>query len=37
LTPSRRGSRHYSPAGCRMLSAGVLNFLARRIEQQADL
>jgi hypothetical protein len=28
--------RHYSPAGCRMLSAGVLNFLARRLEQQAD-
>ena len=28
--------RHYSPAGYRMLSAGVLNFLALRIEQQAD-
>jgi hypothetical protein len=28
--------RQYSPAGHRMLSAGVLNFLARRIEQQAE-
>lgn len=33
-TSSAAASRHYSPSGRRMLAAGVLNFLARRIEQQ---